>query len=85
MDQACSNTCLPLDDCDVYFHLQELTSVASHVMIEIPTYVTKMLDIALFWFITKHKGDLTHSMRYLHGCVGSLITHSIFSSHFSVG
>ena len=53
---SCSVTRLPFDGFDVYFHLVELTSAASHAMLEIPLYATRMLQIAIFQFIAKHKG-----------------------------
>jgi hypothetical protein len=52
----------------VLFHFHENTTVFSHIMMEIPTNAIRMLDVALFWFITKHKGrfDAFKMLAWLH-------------------
>lgn len=69
IEQACSGARLPLDDFDIYFHLQELTSVCSHIVTKIPMYDYTMLDVALIWFVAKHKGRfhvIDEMIQWLH-------------------
>jgi len=69
IEQACRNTYLPSDDFDVYLDLQQLISIFNHTVIKIPAYDCTMLEMALFWFATKHKGRshiIDEMVRWLH-------------------
>jgi hypothetical protein len=56
MEEACSSTDQPWIDFGFLFHDHDPPSVFGQGVMEIPTCVHAMVDVSLFWFITKHKG-----------------------------
>jgi hypothetical protein len=50
-----------LDDLVAFFHLQGLTLVFSRTMTKISANACRMLDVALFWHLAKHK-EISHAI-----------------------
>jgi hypothetical protein len=69
IEEGCGLTCQSWHDFGVSIHPHELEDMLCKVVIFIPACDHFIFDIALFWFITKHKGrayDVSKELAWLH-------------------
>jgi hypothetical protein len=65
----------PISDFCIEYHACHVISSCIHIVMEILAYIGFIFNVALFWFITKHKGRV-HGLEEMFG-FGYLISHSI--------